>query len=292
MSPIGLDDIQPTSFAARPGRATLRLTRSALAAPGLLLSILVLATSVLWAIAPTAFTSFSAVDGRALDRRLAPNTVHWLGTDALGRDLLARIIHGAAETLSGAVVAVAVGLVIGVAIGVIAGSLPRRLDDLLMRLVDVLLALPPLLLALSIVIVLGVGTFHAAIAVGVTSIAKFARLTRAEVIRVRRADYVEAAFGVGGTFTTVLIRHVLPNAMTPVLAFATVQLGSAILLISTLGFLGLGAPPPTPEWGLLIAEGRNYLATAWWISTFPGIAVILIVLATNRLGRALRGTSR
>jgi peptide/nickel transport system permease protein len=258
----------------------------------LVLSILILATAVLWAIAPSVFTPFSAIDGRALDRRLAPNAIHWLGTDALGRDLLARIIHGAAETLTGAAVAVAVGLIIGVAIGVIAGSLPRRIDDLLMRLVDVLLALPPLLLALSIVIVLGVGTFHAAIAVGVTSIAKFARLTRSEVIRVRRTDYVEAAFGTGGTFATVLVRHVLPNAMTPVLAFATVQLGSAILLISTLGFLGLGAPPPTPEWGLLIAEGRNYLATAWWISTFPGIAVILIVLATNRLGRALGGTSR
>lgn len=289
MSPIGLETTQPASVARR---VTFRPVRRMLAAPGLLLSILVLATAVLWAIAPSVFTQFSAIDGRALDRRLAPNAVHWLGTDALGRDLLARIIHGAAETLTGAAVAVAVGLIIGVAIGVIAGSLPRRIDDLLMRLVDVLLALPPLLLALSIVIVLGVGTFHAAIAVGVTSIAKFARLTRSEVIRVRRADYVEAAFGTGGTFATVLVRHVLPNAMTPVMAFATVQLGSAILLISTLGFLGLGAPPPTPEWGLLIAEGRNYLATAWWISTFPGIAVILIVLATNRIGRALGGTSR
>jgi peptide/nickel transport system permease protein len=292
MSPIGLEDLHPKSRTVPAPRASSRLVRRAVATPWLVLSILILATAVLWAIAPSVFTPFSAIDGRALDRRLAPNAIHWLGTDALGRDLLARIIHGAAETLTGAAVAVAVGLIIGVAIGVIAGSLPRRIDDLLMRLVDVLLALPPLLLALSIVIVLGVGTFHAAIAVGVTSIAKFARLTRSEVIRVRRTDYVEAAFGTGGTFATVLVRHVLPNAMTPVLAFATVQLGSAILLISTLGFLGLGAPPPTPEWGLLIAEGRNYLATAWWISTFPGIAVILIVLATNRLGRALGGTTR
>ena len=136
---------------------------------------------------------------------------------------------------------------------------------------------------------LGFGTINAAIAVGVASVAGFARLVRSEVVRVRRSDYVEAAFGSGGRFAAVLWRHVLPNSLTSVVALAALQFGSAILQISTLGFLGYGAPPPTPEWGLLIAEGRNYVATAWWLTVLPGIVVVLVVLATNRLSQALRG---
>ncbi|HZB61745.1 MAG TPA: ABC transporter permease, partial [Microvirga sp.] len=130
------------------------------------------------------------------------------------------------------------------------------------------------------------GTINAAIAVGVTSIASFARLARSEVVRVRGSDYVEAAFGSGGTFFRVLLRHVLPNSLTSVIALAALQFGSAILAISTLGFLGYGAPPPTPEWGLLIAEGRNYIARAWWLTTVPGIVVILVVLSANRISQS------
>ena len=132
---------------------------------------------------------------------------------------------------------------------------------------------------------------NAAIAVGVASIGSFARLARSEVVRVRRSDYVEAAFGSGGRFTSVLLRHVLPNSLTPVIAFAALQFGNAILNISTLGFLGYGAPPPTPEWGLLIAEGRNYISTAWWLTTAPGVIVVLVVLSANRISRSF-GRSR
>jgi peptide/nickel transport system permease protein len=155
-----------------------------------------------------------------------------------------------------------------------------------MRGVDVLLSIPQLLLSLSIVILLGFGTVNAAIAVGVTSIASFARLARSEVVRVRASDYVEAAFGSGGTFVRVLWRHILPNSLTSVIAFGALQFGWAILTISTLGFLGYGAPPPTPEWGLLIAEGRNYIARACWLTTVPGLVVILVVLSANRISRS------
>jgi peptide/nickel transport system permease protein len=159
-----------------------------------------------------------------------------------------------------------------------------------MRLVDVLLSVPGLLLQLSIIIILGFGTVNVAAAVGATTVAGFARLMRSEVIRVRHADYVEAAFGSGGRFWSVLWRHVLPNAMGTVIAYAALQFGSAILAISTLGFLGYGAPPPTPEWGLLISEGRKYLTTSWWLTTFPGLAVILVVLAANRISQSLQRT--
>jgi peptide/nickel transport system permease protein len=156
----------------------------------------------------------------------------------------------------------------------------------------VLLAVPALLLMLCIIILLGFGTINAAIAVGVASVATFARLVRSEVIRVRRSEYVEAAFGSGGSFPAVLWRHVLPNSMTSALALAAIQLGHAILAISTLGFLGFGAPPPTPEWGLLIADGRNYISTSWWLSTIPGIVVVLVVLSANRISRSVGRDAR
>ncbi len=196
------------------------------------------------------------------------------------------------HSLTGAFVAVLVGLVAGTSLGLFAGSVGGLVEDAAMRIVDVLLSIPGLLLMLSIIILLGFGTVNAAIAVGITSVAGFARLSRSEVVRVRRSDYVEAAFGSGGTFLSVLWRHVLPNSLTSVLALAALQFGGAILAISTLGFLGYGAPPPTPEWGLLIAEGRNYISTAWWLTTAPGLVVVLVVLSANRISRALGKTGR
>jgi len=258
---------------------------------GLVLSWLVIATVVLWALFPALFTSYSGTIGVARQQLRAPSAEHWLGTDALGRDLLARIIYGASQSLSGAFVAVGVGLLVGTTLGLVAGSARGRTDGLIMRGVDVLLSIPQLLLSLSVVILLGFGTVNAAVAVGITSIASFARLARSEVVRVRASDYVEAAFGSGGTFSRVLWRHILPNSLTSVIAFAALQCGWAILTISTLGFLGYGAPPPTPEWGLLIAEGRNYIARAWWLTTAPGLVVILVVLSANRISQSF-GTVR
>ncbi len=255
--------------------------------PGLVLAWFVVALVVAWAIAPQLFTAYNPLQGVPTEKLQAPSALHLLGTDALGRDLFARIVHGAVHSLTGAFVAVTVGLFVGTALGLIAGSTGGVIEDAVMRLVDVLLAIPGLLLMLSIIILLGFGTVNAAVAVGVTSIAAFARLSRSEVVRVRRSDYVEAAFGSGGTFRAVLWRHVLPNSLTSVLAFAALQFGSAILQISTLGFLGYGAPPPTPEWGLLIAEGRNYISTAWWLTTAPGVVVVLTVLSANRISHAL-----
>ena len=178
------------------------------------------------------------------------------------------------------------GLLLG---ELIAGALAGRVESTIMRLVDVLLAIPSLLLQLTVIILLGFGTVNAAVAVGVAAIASFARLARAEVVRVRHSDYVEAARGSGGTFFAVFWRHILPNSLTAVLAFATLQFGQAMLALATLSFLGYGTPPPVPEWGLLIAEGRNYLSTAWWLTTFPGLAVVAVVLAANRLSRQWSG---
>ena len=226
------------------------------------------------------------------DKLLPPSTAHWFGTDTLGRDLFGRVVHGAVHSLSGALIAVTVGLALGTVLGAIAGAVGGVVDDVLMRIVDVLLAIPGLLLSLSVIILLGFGTVNAAIAVGLGSVAAFARLMRAEVARVRRTEYVEAAFGSGATFFAVLRRHVLPNSLTPIVALAALQFGAAILAISTLGFLGYGAPPPTPEWGLLIAEGRNYIGTAWWLTALPGVVVVAVVLSANRISHRIGRDTR
>ncbi len=256
--------------------------------PGLLAAWLVLLTVVLWALFPAWFTHFNPTDGVAGAQRLAPGNGYLLGTDQLGRDLYTRIVYGAVHSLSGALIAVGLGLALGSLLGLLAGAIGGWFDSLIMRVIDILLAIPGLLLALSVIILLGFGTVNAAIAVGITSIASFTRLVRGETLRVRHSDFVEAAWGSGGTFFSVLLRHIVPNALSTVFAFAALQFGSAILAISTLSFLGYGAPPPTPEWGLLIAEGRNYLSTAWWLTAFPGIVVVLVVLAANRVSQSLR----
>ena len=274
-------DVFPT---ARPTRARPSLRRPAI---GLILAWLAVALVMLWALAPGLFTGYDPLGGVPADKLQAPSANHLFGTDALGRDLFARVVHGAIHSLSGAFVAVAVGFVLGTLLGLLAGSVGGVLDELIMRVVDVLLSIPGLLLALAVIILLGAGTINVAIAVGIGSVAAFARLSRSEVVRVRRTDYVEAAFGSGGRFTTVLWRHVLPNSLGPVVALAAVQFGVAILAISTLSFLGYGAEPPTPEWGLLIAEGRNYLATSWWLTSLPGIVVVLVVLAASRISRSI-----
>ncbi|WP_315382440.1 ABC transporter permease [Microvirgula aerodenitrificans] len=266
-------------------RAAARLRR---VPPTLALAWLVMLLVALWALAPGLFTPHSATQGVAGQQLLAPGAGHLLGTDALGRDLYARLVYGAVHSLSGAFIAVAVGLLFGTLLGLIAGALGGRTDAVIMRIVDVLLSVPALLLSLSIIILLGFGTLNAAIAVGAASVASFARLARSESVRVRRSDYVEAAFGSGGRFSAVLWRHVLPNSLTSVIALAALQFGSAILSISTLGFLGYGAPPPTPEWGLLIAEGRNYIASAWWLTTVPGLLVVAVVVAANRISVGMR----
>ncbi|NBN64769.1 ABC transporter permease [Pannonibacter tanglangensis] len=277
---------RPVAFADTPWRDLA----SRLPSAPVVLTAFILGTALTWALVPDLLSGYSATVGLPGNQLKPPSLQHWLGTDELGRDLLARLIHGARYSLSGAVLAVGVGLVAGSAIGLVAGAAGGRTDTWLMRVVDVLLAVPTLLLSLAIIMILGFGHVQAALAVGVTAIASFARLMRSEVLTIWRSAYVEAAFGSGATFPKVLWRHVLPNALTSVLALAALQFGSAILQISTLGFLGYGAPPPTPEWGLLIAEGRSYMMIAWWLTLFPGLAVILVVMAANHLGHTLERT--
>jgi peptide/nickel transport system permease protein len=245
-------------------------------------------TALLMALAPQWFTSANPLEGIPGAQRLAPQAHYWLGTDQLGRDLWTRVVYGAVHSLSAALIAVAIGLVVGTALGTLAGALAGRVESTIMRLVDVLLAIPSLLLQLTVIILLGFGTVNAAVAVGVAAIASFAPGAGGSGARapqrLRRS---------GPGQRRHLSRRLLASYSAQLAhrgaAFATLQFGQAMLALATLSFLGYGTPPPVPEWGLLIAEGRNYLSTAWWLTTFPGLAVVAVVLAANRLSRQWSG---
>lgn len=247
-------------------------------------AVAILLVAVAWASMPSVFVSGDPFAASAEARLQGPSWQHLFGTDLLGRDVFVRVVHGAGRSLSGAALAVAIGLTVGVVVGLCAGYLGGFAESALMRLVDVLLAVPGLLLAMAIVVAFGFGTLNAAIAVGVGSVATFARLTRSEVLRVREMDYVEAGVGSGSSTLIVMVRHVLPNCALPVLALVALQFGSAILALATLGYLGYGTAPPDPEWGLLIADGRDYMAVAWWLTVLPGLVIVAVVLAAGRVG--------
>ncbi len=257
--------------------------------PGLVASILVMLIVLIATTAPGLLTSADPIVGIPADKLQPPDARHLFGTDQLGRDLFARVAHGTARSLGTTALAVMVGLVVGSVIGLVAGFAGGWLDEIAMRAVDTLLAIPALLLSLALVTALGVGAVNLAIAVAVPTVANFARVMRAETLRVRHTVFVEAARSAGARWWWVLGRHVLPHARGPVTVLATLESGVAILGVSGLSFLGYGTPAPAPEWGSLVADGRDYLATAWWLSTLPGLTIAATVLATNHIARALDG---
>jgi len=276
--------------AAVPGRSRWRGTIGFFARrPGLVASVLYVALVLCAAFAPGVLAPGDPLIGIPAQRLRAPSAAHVFGTDYLGRDLFTRVVHGAALSLQATVIAVALALVVGGLIGLLAGFVGRWVDEALMRFVDTVLAIPPILLSLALITALGYGTLNVAIAVGMASVANFSRVMRAETMRIRRATYVEAARTLGTRWYATLARHVLPNAAGPVLVLAVLEFGLAILQVSALSFLGYGAPPPAPEWGALIADGRNYLANSWWLCAMPGFVIAATVLAVNRISRALDG---
>ncbi|MBO0895378.1 ABC transporter permease [Arthrobacter sunyaminii] len=238
--------------------------------------------------APQLLTPFDPLEASPGQTLLAPGSTHPFGTDYLGRDLLARVIHGAGQTLGASVVAVTIGLGAGSILGLLAAYFGSWVDVAVSRLVDVLLSIPGLLLSMVVVVALGFGTLNAAIAVGIASVATFARLMRSEVLTVRNLTFVEAAHHIGARPATVLFRHVLPNSYTAVLSMTALQFGSAILWIAALSFLGYGTPPPHPEWGLLVSEGREYIVSSPWLTLLPGLVIVLTVLSISRLSTLLR----
>ncbi|HYO34445.1 MAG TPA: ABC transporter permease [Geodermatophilus sp.] len=273
----------------RPARPRWRETLGLLARnPTAAIAATVLLLVVLMAV----FDETVAPDGpneiSVEDRLQAPSWEHPFGTDDLGRDILSRVVLGAAVSLRVGFLAVAFALVVGALIGLLAGFYGRWVDDVLMRFMDVLFAFPAVLLAIAVLAVRGPGAGNTALAIGIVYVPVFARVTRASVLGVREEVYVRASRSVGASDLRLLTRHVLPNAAPPIIVQTSISLAFAVLAEAALSFLGLGTQPPSPSWGLMLAEGRGFIDIAWWLAFFPGMAIFLTVLCFNLLGDGLR----
>lgn len=222
------------------------------------------------------------------DNKQAPSVEHPMGTDALGRDMLSLIIYGSRISILVGVFAVGLAILAGSTLGAVAGYVGGAVDNIIMRLMDIMLAFPTILLALVIVVIIGPGLFNAMVAVGIVSIPTYARITRATVLGERGKEYVMAAQSLGAKSSRILFRHIVPNALSPIIVAASLGVATAILDAAGLGFLGLGAQPPTPEWGLLLSRNKSHIFTSPWMVFFPGLSIMFLVLGFNLLGDGLR----
>lgn len=261
---------------------TIRKSRSASIGLGLILIVCALAL-----LAPV-IAPYDPLEASFLDKSLAPSRAHWLGTDHLGRDILSRLLYGARLSLVLGIGSVLIGATTGITAGLITGYAGGLLDSIVSRFVDILFSFRLLLLAITVMAILGPSLTNTMIAIGVSLFATFTRLARGEVLSAKQLDHIEATRAIGASTPRLLFRHILPNIMGPLIVFSTLRLGVAILSESALSFLGLGPPPPTPAWGMMVNEGLSQLRSAWWVSTIPGIAITIVVLAFNLLGDGLR----
>jgi peptide/nickel transport system permease protein len=284
--------------ASRPERAEwLVFLRRLSSRRTALFGLAVVALVLLTAVAAPLLSPFDPLEQDLGDLRLkapgfrdATGRLHPLGTDHLGRDLLARVIYGARPALMVGFAAVVISGFIGMAAGLVSGYFGGRVDDALMRLADIQLAFPFILLAIAVIGVLGPSLTTIIVVIGVSSWVVYARIVRSAVLSLREREFVQAALALGSGDARVLVRHILPNALTPWLVVATLDMARVIVIESALSFLGLGVQPPTPTWGGMLADGRVYISTAWWLATFPGLAILVTVLGINLFGDGLRDT--
>ena len=261
-----------------------QLARTPNALFGLALILLLVGSAIFAAqLAPT-----DPVEMDLIARLKPPGEQYWMGTDTFGRDIFSRILFGGRISLLVGVVAVSMGGIAGTLLGAVSGFYGGWLDHAIMRILDALQSFPAVLLAMAILGTLGPGLVNLMLAVSVTSVPAFGRITRSAVLTVRELDYVLAARAVGVRPVSILWRHVLPNSLAPVIVTATLQIASAILAAASLSFLGMGIQPPTPEWGSMLAEGRGYIERAPWLTIFPGVAIVTAVIGFNLMGDALR----
>ena len=262
------------------------------AAPaGVIVASVVIGLVLVAAFIPWALTGQSPLQtdvGAALQ---GPGALHPFGTDQSGRDVCARVVHGARYSLLVGLGATAMALVSGIVIGVASGLAPRAIDGVLSRAIEILMAFPEFLIALVVIAVVGTGRSSIIVAVALAAVPAYARVARVQTLVVGRSSYVRSARALGVPPLVAIVRHVIPNTLGPLLVMATIGVGTAIVSAAGLSFLGLGPKPPTPEWGVILSEGRNFLATAWWIAVFPGLAITATVIATSTLGRYLQARS-
>lgn len=268
-------------------RVVYRFRANPLAVVGLVMLIIVFIISI---IAPFIVPFPEDATGKVhpLDRLLPPDNVHYFGTDNVGRDIFSRVLMGTGLALTVGIVIIVLATTIGVTIGALAGYFGGWVDEILMRITDIFLTVPALILAIAVTAALGKGIINVMIGISLVWWPGFARLTRSLVLSLKEEPFVEAARGIGGSHLRILFRHILPNALSPIIVKMSTDFGFAVLTAAALGFIGLGAQPPTPEWGAMINEGRDYFPSEWWMATFPGMAIFIVVFSWNLLGDGVR----
>ena len=222
------------------------------------------------------------------NRLQGPSAAHWFGTDEFGRDIFARMLHGSRVSLVVGLISVSISLILGGTLGAFAGFYGGRIDNIIMRIMDIFLAVPSILLAMTIVAALGTDLIYVMLAIGVSGIPSYARIVRAAVMSVKDQEFVESARAIGASSPTIIFREILPNCMAPIIVQATLSVAGAILSTASLSFIGLGVQPPAPEWGAMLSSGRNYLRDSVHLTLFPGLAIVITILALNLLGDGLR----
>jgi len=284
-------DLQPAASRTLWGDAWRRLRRNKLAMAGLIWAILIILVALsadLWV--PQRYGDPELLDSSQVVERmlLSPSSEHPFGTDRLGRDVLARIIYGARISLAVGVVAVSISVIIGLIMGALAAYYGGLWDAIIMRLADVFLAFPYILFAIALIAVLGRGYINVFIAIGLLGWPSIARVFRGSILSVKENEYVDAARALGASDLRIMARHIMPNAVAPIIVYGTMSIGGAILTEAALSFLGMGVQPPTPSWGLMLSEARAFLFTAPWLMIYPGAAILTTVLAYVLLGDGLR----
>ncbi len=279
-----LEILPPTTRSESPN---VRLLRRTFRSPSAVVGLGILIVLVLASLAAQWLTPLDPNAINPSQTLQAPGGAHPMGTDNIGRDIWTRFLYGGRLSLLVGVIAISIGATAGIAIGAIAGYFGGWVDSALSWAMDVLISFPDLLLALAMIAVLGPGLTNSMIAVGIAFVPGFARLTRSSVLEIRERNYVEAARALGASDVTILLTHLLPNALRPLLVLTTLGIGSAILTGAALSFLGLGAQPPTPEWGAMLNAGQKFVRQGWWLTVFPGLGIFLTILSLNLLGDAL-----
>lgn len=261
-----------------------RLKRNRMAMLGLaIILLLIFATLLAPIIAPYGY------DDQDVNRAfLGPCAQHLFGTDNLGRDIFSRILYGGRISLTMGLISVSLASVVGIFLGAVAGYYGGRIDNIIMRILDVLMAMPNILLAIAIAAALGPGLVNCMVAVGISTIPRFARVVRGPILALRNQEYIEASIAVNASDARIIFRHVLPNVLAPIIVQATLYIANAVMAASSLSFLGMGVQPPSPEWGAMLSAGRQYIREYWHVVTFPGIAIMLTVFSLNVLGDGLR----
>jgi len=261
-----------------------RLLKSRIGIAGLAIIIILLVIAIF---APF-LAPYDPFEQDILARYDSPSSKHLLGTDEMGRDILSRIIFGSRISLQVGLISVALALVLGVSAGVLAGFYGGKIDMAIMRFMDIMLAFPSILLAIGIVAILGPRLQNAMLAIGIINVPRFARIVRSSVLSIKETEYISAARALGAGDLRIIFKHLLPNAMAPLIVQTTLSIATAILEAAALSFLGLGAQPPSPEWGAMLSDARSSLQKAPWVATFPGLAIVFGVLGFNLLGDGLR----